>query len=212
MVTVVFSRRRIFFLSLVFLSRSFFFFLNFICDSRQLDSRCLPSDSHDRLINICRALTLMQTFWSILCNRKQTLSHNVFFHAFTFSLISCSHSFLPRPSCTHIYIQIYRFIHALLSRRLVIFYRGNRKVVQDDIVQALDRRNATIKKKKKKVQGKRFQLSSNEYHTLTTAFLFSAIETTITIFLGTHAIRYMPSTRFEKRSVSPLISNNFVHW
>ena len=147
-------------------------------------ARLLSPFWQSRSFNICRALTLMQTFWSILCNRKWTLSHNVSstrLHSLLFLVPTLSY-LVPH---VHTYTYRYRFIHALLSRRLVIFYWGNRKVVQDDIVQALDRRNVWIKKR-----GKRFQLSSTEYHTLTLLFSFSAIETTIAIFLGTRMIRY----------------------
>lgn len=101
----------------------------------------------------------MPTFWFFVCNRKYVVvckfSHETYhlssscIRSYSLSLSLSLLSFFSFLASSHIWPHVYVYFFHLyisISRRLVIFYWDNRKVVQGDVVQAFDRRNTDKRK------------------------------------------------------------------
>ena len=134
----------------------FFLLLNFIPG---LLGRCLPpfffsffvDISRSSIHNTLRIITLMPTIFGQFFIIGSTDSRNnrprSYILSYLFPILS--RFFLSLALSHNIHVYIYFFVHALVSRRLVIFYWGNRKsCVQGNVIQAS--RNVVLSKKKRK--------------------------------------------------------------
>ena len=150
MITVVFHRD-------IFLSPSPFF-LTFKFYSRFTRSMPPPlffsffvDISRSSIHNTLRIITLMPTIFGQFFIIGSTDSRNnrprSYILSYLFPILS--RFFLSLALSHNIHVYIYFFVHALVSRRLVIFYWGNRKsCVQGNVIQAS--RNVVLSKKKRK--------------------------------------------------------------